>query len=162
MCPQVDSTSPFPALSSLLSLSSSGTLLSDPFLLEERELRCSRCSRPLLPGELCDWPTSSWLCCDWLCVWEASVPWETFGFGPDEVITGRGLLAWARVKWLCKKNQDSRLETEGEDLKSSYIVQHLLQLDFLKQWHSWRCKESAISCVSNHLISTTSSGAFEI
>lgn len=113
---EVDSPSPFPTVSSLLSLSSSGTLLSDPFLLEERELRCSLCSRPLLPGELCDWPTSSWLCCDWLCVWEASVPWETFGFGPDEVITGRGLLAWARVKWLCK-NKSRRASDQGEKVE---------------------------------------------
>lgn len=113
----VDASSPFPTLSSLLSLSSSGTLLSDPFLLEERELRCSLCSRPLLPGELCDWPTSSWPCCDWLCVWEASVPWETFGFGPDEVITGRGLLAWARVKWLCK-NKWRLASDQGEKVET--------------------------------------------
>lgn len=89
--------SPLPVVSSLLSLSSSGTLLSDPFLLEERELRCSLCSRPLPLGECCDWLTGCWPCCDWLCCWEASIPWEPFGLGPDEVMMGRGLLAWARV-----------------------------------------------------------------
>ena len=90
-------SSPLPMVSSDLSLSSSGTLLSDPFLFEERELRCSLCSRPLLPGKLCDWLASCRFCCAWLCCWEVSVPWEPFRLVPDEVITGRGLLAWARV-----------------------------------------------------------------
>lgn len=118
-------SSPLPTVSSLLSLSSSGTLLSDPFLLEERELRCSLCSRPLLPGELCDWLTSCWLCCDWLCVWEASVPWETFGFGPDEVITGRGLLAWARVKWLWK-NKSRHISGQAAE-RYGYKRFHIMQ-----------------------------------
>lgn len=161
---QVDSSSPLPTVSSLLSLSSSGTLLSDPFLLEERELRCSLCSRPLLPGELCDWPISSWLCCDWLCVWEASVPWEIFGFGPDEVITGRGLLAWARVKWLCKNK--SRLASDrGEksgDLKRSCIVRNSLALGFLNRCHSSLCERPAVSQVSKHFLAPANScGAFE-
>lgn len=84
-------------VSSLLSLSSSGTLLSDPFLLEERALRCSLGSRPVPVGEWWDWLTGCWICCSWLCCCGTSTPWELLGFGPDDVITGRGLLAWARV-----------------------------------------------------------------
>lgn len=86
-----------PVASSLLSLSSSGTLLSELFLREERQVWFSFCSRPLLLGKLYNWVTGCRLGCDWQDCWEASIPWVLLGLGPDEVITGRGLLAWARV-----------------------------------------------------------------
>lgn len=89
--------SPRPAGSSFLSLSSSGTLLSDPFLLEERAPRCSLGSRPLPPVEWYAWPTACWMGWAWLCCGEAWGPWELLGLAADDIRRGRGLLAWARV-----------------------------------------------------------------
>lgn len=77
-----------------VSLSSSGILLSEPFLLDERTLRCSRGSRVPLPGE---WLAVCWFCWVPLCCWDPPDPWEPLVLGPEEVMMGRGLLAWARV-----------------------------------------------------------------